>query len=211
MGVNQSIPNLHHLQRAAFMILTVGLLATSGCGSKPNAANIQLRKQNQELSEHIASLEAERDAQFASLRMLEQGIPTVPILPAERINELFTAKSLKTRKLTGKADLDPAKAGDDGLKVYVVPIDASGDEIKAAGSFKVEAFDLSAPNTRVGEWNFSIDQSRATWNGSGLLYEYVLPCPFDAMPDASELTMKITFTDALTQRVLSLQQVVKWK
>ncbi len=185
------------------------LLAVVGCGGKPNAANIQLRRQNEELTSQIFTLEARHKQDQATIKALEGSMPTVPVLPAERMNELFTVADLQLGRLTGWADLDPKTEGDDGLKIYVVPVDAAGDELKAAGSFKIEVFDLSAKDTRVGDWEFSVDRARACWNGSGLLYEYVLPCPFKGeIPDA-ELTIKITFTDTLTQRVLTKQKVIQ--
>jgi hypothetical protein len=180
-----------------------------GCGGKPNAANIELRRQNQALHEQIASLSVQRKQDQLTIQQLESSMPTVPILPAERMNELYTVADLQLGRLTGWADLDPKTEGDDGLKIYVVPVDASGDELKAAGSFKIEAFDLSARETRVGEWSFSVDRARAHWNGSGLLYEYVLPCPFKEVLSQTELTLKVTFTDALTQRVYTVQKLIK--
>lgn len=188
-------------------VLACGLVV--GCAGKPNAANIELRKQNQALIEQLATLEARHRQDQATIQMYEGGTPTVPVLPAERMNELYTVDDLRLGRLTGWADVDPKIDGEDGLKIYVVPLDAADDELKAAGAFKVEAFDLSAEQTRVGEWNFSIDQARACWNGSGLLYEYVLPCPGHGALPKGELTLKITFTDAMTQRVHTVQKVIK--
>lgn len=183
----------------------VGLLMLVGCAAKPNAANIELRKQNQDLNDQIQQLNQKVTTLEGTLATMNASTPTVPVLPAERMNELFTVHSLKVGRLSGFADLPDNKSG---IKVYVVPLDASGDELKAAGAFTIEAFDLSASDPRIGQWSFTVDEARASWLGSGLLYEYVLVCPFAKPIDAQELTLKITFTDALTQRVHRMQQVI---
>ena len=97
------------------------------------------------------------------------------------------------------------------VSVYAVPTDAKHDTLKAAGSFAVEAFDLAADrDPRVGKWEFPIEQAEKNWYGQGLLYTYVLKCPWQHGPPAhSEITLKVTFTDGLTGRVFERQRVVK--
>lgn len=191
------------------VLLMLGALAVVGCGGKPSKANIELRKQNDELKATVARLESERAGDKATIASLQSGATTVPSLPQERIDELYSVTGLKLGSLTGVADLDPAKPGDDGIKIYVVPRDASNDALKAAGTFVVEAFDLSATEPRIGSWTFTPAQAKQHWISLGWLYEYVLPCPLEKMPGAKELTIKVTFTDALTQRVFTEQKLVR--
>ena len=73
-------------------------------------------------------------------------------------------------------------AGDEGVKIYVVPTDQAGDPIKTSGMFKVELFDLAANGTKLGEWNFDHEQSAKAWNGNRLIYGYVLECPWQQAP-----------------------------
>ncbi|GIW77701.1 MAG: hypothetical protein KatS3mg104_2764 [Phycisphaerae bacterium] len=190
-------------------VCILGLVVGTGCASKPSAVNIELRKQNQALLDRIRLLEARSQQDQATIRVLESRMPTVPVLPEERIRQLFTPVDLKIGRLTGWATLNENGQSREGLKVYVVPLDTDGDELKSAGAFQVEAFDLTKPNPRVGRWDFGPEEARALWHGSGLLYEYVLPCPFESSVDSSELTLRITFTDLLTQRVIVKQSVIK--
>jgi hypothetical protein len=181
----------------------------SGCG-KPNAANIALRKENQALQEKIDRLEQARKSDAAAIRALEGSKGTLPTLPQDRLDLLFVPTELKIGRLTGGARSNPELPGDDSIKIYVVPIDQFGDELKSAGAFVVEVFDLNKPaSPLVGRWEFSTVEARKHWYGSALLYEYVLPCPLKQPPLHDELTVKITFTDALTQRTLDAQKVVK--
>ena len=77
---------------------------------------------------------------------------TVPTLPQERLEELFTVADVTFGRLTG---IDDGAAGKP-LKVYLTPVDGGGDTIKAVGDVTVEAFDLSADRPRSGH----VDSSR---------------------------------------------------
>src|SRR5687768_18101498 len=117
------------------------VLAVAGC-SKPDKANIALRKQVQDLESEISNLKRTRDADLAAIRALESRATTIPTLPHDRLEQVFTTHGLKIGRLTGGADADPSKQGDEVLKVYAVPTDQRGDLLKAAGSFAVDAYDL---------------------------------------------------------------------
>ncbi|MDB5323436.1 MAG: hypothetical protein JWN40_5067 [Phycisphaerales bacterium] len=189
-------------------VMVLLLLGAAGCGS-PSSANIILRKQNQELREQIATLTRAREADAATIRALQQRVGTVPTLPQERLEKLFTVHGIKFTRLTGGADVDPSKPGDEGIKVYVSPIDDDGEPFKAAGSFVIEAFDLAAKPPEVGKWTFDVDAARKNWHGALLSHQYVLTCPWEKPPQHDEVTIKVTFRDELTGRVFDAQTVVK--
>jgi len=191
--------------------LSVILLCVPGCLARPDQANIVLRKQIQSLEAQVAELQRRHEADVATIRSLEAQRGTLPTLPADRLQQLFTASGIRLGRLTGGADLDPASPGDEGIKVYVVPIDQSGDELKAAGAFDVQLFDLSKPSENLlGQWHFSVEEAQQHWYGSALQYGYVLPCPWQGrIPEHGELTLRVSFHDALTQRQFSIQKVIR--
>jgi hypothetical protein len=167
--------------------VTVG--AVWGCG-KPQAANIALRKENQALRAELDQLRLQRQADQA--QRLVQTTSGTPV----QLDGLFTAHGLKFGRLTSAQGSE--------LRVFVVPTDQTGDEIKAAGTFRVDAFDLGrGTEALVASWTFAAADAMRYWNGSGMLYGYVLLCPLpEPIRADSELTLRITFTDSLTGRTL---------
>ena len=187
--------------------MTAALLA--GCGS-PSKPNIALRKKNAALNEEIASLIAARESDLSAIRRLESNATTVPVLPHDRIDKLFTAHGLRLGKLTGGWDADTAKPGDEGLQVFVVPTDQAGDEIKAAGTFVVDAFDLSkGGEVRLGHWEFPTAEASKHWLGNALQYGFIFEVPWQTVPTGDQVTIRTTFTDELTGRAFTAQRAVK--
>ena len=196
-------------QRLSIASLIACALALAGCGS-PNKANIKLRKQNHALQTEVNRLKRAEEGHAATIRAMEANATTVPSLPVERVDRLFTTHGLKLGRLTGAADLDPNSPGDEGFKVYVVPTDQDGHNLKAAGSFVVEAFDLvSGGETRLGRWEFSLEKTKQLWYGAAMSYGYVLPAPWQTIPRGSEITIRATFTDELTGRQFTAQRPIK--
>src|SRR5690242_16579638 len=115
----------------AILLLSLALsFALLGCGS-PSAANIQLRKQNQELNDRVTQLQRDLAGANASIRALERRATTLPTLPQDRLAKLFTTHGLKLGRMSGEVDLDPAHPGTRGLKIAVSPVDQYGQALKA--------------------------------------------------------------------------------
>jgi hypothetical protein len=177
----------------------------AGC-SHPSAANNSLRAENDKLQNQITTLNRRHDADAATIQSLEQKVGTIPTLPESRLSDLFTVHGITLGKLTGDNPDDHA------LRIQIIPIDENGDKLKAAGSVSVDAFDLAATDQpRLGHWDFDPAATRAAWFGSGLLYCYVLKCPWQNPPLHPDVTVKVTFTDALTNRQFTTQKLVKIK
>ena len=186
------------------LIVSCFASASSGCGligGPRNTANIQLRKENQDLRNQIAALERQAQADAAVIRSRDAKVGTLPTLPRERISNLFTTHDITLGRLTGGADLDPQQPGHEGLKVYLIPIDGDGDPLKAAGVITVEAFDLSREERpKIGSWTFDLEAGRRQWTSVLNRYNYVLTCPWqEAPPTGGSLHVEVTFVDELTR------------
>ena len=180
-----------------------------GCSGTPNAANIELRKENQSLQSQRDELIIQHNGDLATILACEGKEGTPPALTMDRLGKLFTAHDLSIGSLTG--GYQPAGSlFDMGLQVYAVPTDEQGEPIKAAGSFKVDAYDLQEPNhPLIGQWSFGPGQTRQLFYAHLSLYTYILQLPWQTVPRHHEVTIHVTFIDELTERKLTAQRVVK--
>jgi outer membrane murein-binding lipoprotein Lpp len=187
------------------------LLATlAGCTGTPNQANIDLRKQIQQLQEQVSTLDQQHRADRAEIAAMRQSTPTQPSLPSARLERLFTTHGLKFGRLTAGYDSDRNRPGDEGVKVYVVPTDQDGQPLKAAGSFTIDLFDLAQTDApHIGHWAFDVDQAKKNWYGAFLDYTYAFTLPWQQAPKHADLTARVTFTDELTQLPFNAQTTVK--
>jgi hypothetical protein len=181
------------------------LLLAAGCGvrlgGKPlPEVNTELRKENQQLEAKVQGLQQQSEADARVIDGLRRQRPTVATLPPERLSRLFTTAGLKFGRLTGGADLDRQKPGDEALKVQVSPVDARGDELKAAGSFVIEAFDTSRPHdARIGHWEIPLEEAARHWRSVLTQYNYTFTLPWQTPPNQESLHVEVTFFDELTQ------------
>lgn len=192
----------------ALPFLTAAMML-AGCGS-PNRSNIQLRKQIQTLQDQVNTLTLKNAASQNMIQGLQASRPTIPTLPPDELKKLFVAYGIKFARLTGGADLDPDKPGDEGIKAYVSPMDENGTVIQAAGSFVVEAFDLALQgDNRIGRWEFSTPADKSMWHSLLLEASYELTCPWQKIPVHRYLTLKVTFTDELTHASFAVEKGIE--
>jgi len=193
------------------VLAAAGAALFAGCAS-PDKANVELRRRNDALTTQVARLTQQHEADANRIAAIEARVTTVPVLPQTRLARLFTAHDLKLQdRLSGGTDLDAKRDGDEALRVYAVPLDETGDAIKATGKFTVEAFDLArAGDQRIGRWEFGPEDTKAVWFNLMKSW-FVLTCPWQTPPEHAELTVKVSFEDELTGRTFTQQAVVKVK
>lgn len=180
-------------------VATIVCVTLCGCLG-PSKANIELRKENQELQQRVWDLERARQGDMQRIAAIEQP-STRPTLPYAELQKLYTAHGLMFGMLTGGYRQNERDEKYAGVSVYVVPTDDEGQIIKAAGRFDVSVFDLAvADKPLVGHWAYSLEEAKATWNGRAMLYNYVLKVPFSAQPQHPDLLVRVEFTDELTGR-----------
>ncbi len=185
--------------RQRLSLVAVLLASAIGCGG-PNKANVELRKQNQHLHEELKVLKQQNEGNLATIAA-NSGSRGVNSLTGEQLSELFTVTKIDI------ASLSAIREG--GLKIYVTPRDADGDTIKSAGAIIVEAFDLShGDKPQIGHWEFPAQGAGKNWYESWIVRGYALECPLSTPSATAEVTIRVTFTDTLTHRVLTAQKVI---
>jgi hypothetical protein len=205
--VSKTMP-VFHLSIARAVLAGTAACLMAGCGS-PSKANIELRKQNQQLEAKLLETRHQLEADERVIAGLRERLGTLPTLPEDRLAKLFTTHGLEFGRLTGGADLDPNKPGDEGLAVYLDPTDQTGQVLKAAGSFDIDAFDLAESNDpHIGHWHFSLEEAKNAWNGFAFVYAYALICPWQELPKHQGITVRVTFLDELSQTAFHAEEVV---
>src|SRR4051812_15059107 len=95
-GRRNKTPAVISRRRAlTFAILwSISALILMGCGG-PNTANIAVRKENADLREKLAAAEAAREGDRATIESLQKEKGTLPTLPKDRLDKLFTVHALQ--------------------------------------------------------------------------------------------------------------------
>lgn len=125
----------------------------------------------------------------------------------EDLERIFYPEKLVIDKLSGGSDYD-GRPGDDGVTVYLRPVDREGNVIKVVGDISIQLYDLAAPPQQnfIGEYKIPVDQAGRLWHGKFLTNHYTIKCPWPhGPPKHTEITIRATFVDYLTKRVISAQ------
>jgi len=200
-------------RHAALTQLAAGLLAAwlvAGCQSP---TEVSLRREIGDLRETIKQKDNQLVAQKASLDELDSQLRVARSISEDDLKRIFYPEKLIIDKLSGGADYD-GQPGDDGVTVYLQPVDKDGDVIKVAGDIRIQLFDLAAPPQRnlIGEYFIPVDQVGKLWHGKLWTDHYSIKCPWPkGPPEHTEVTIRAMFVDYLTKRVVSAQATCQVK
>jgi hypothetical protein len=190
------------------LLAVLAILPTAGCwGPGP----IDLERRLQLARETIARQTDELAARQATIETLTREHDQQRAIKPEDLRKIFYPEKLEIESLSGGYDSD-GRPGDDGVVVYLKPIDSAGDVLKVAGEIRIQLYDLAAPpaGNFLGEYVFPVEKTREMWYGKLMTYHYAVKCPWlHGPPQNPELTIRATFIDYLTQRVMSAQSVGK--
>lgn len=184
---------------------SLATLLMAGCG-RPNAANIELRKQIQSLNARVDQLELRHQADRATIDALQRDGNTVAQLPSERIDRLFATAGIKMLRLTRLVDVDRTKPGFEAWAVSFTPVDQTGDEFKASGDIQVELLD---GQTVIDSYAVAAPDSKRYWNTNIVFDGYVIERPWNGSAPTNALSARVTFTDELTGRRFVGERVMR--
>src|SRR5437879_2989313 len=92
--LNWSLVLGNSLVIAHWSLVIAAAALLSGC-LHPSEANIQLRKDKQQLQEQVANLHQQLSAANARIRGMEEQRGTLPTLPQDRLDKLVTVQGIK--------------------------------------------------------------------------------------------------------------------
>ena len=200
----------------AWAVLATAVALTTGVAGCDTATADRLRTCQQQvdaLGQENLQLERKLLAGDARISDLQEQVQTLQGLGPERLNALFVVDRLELGSLTGGADYDGVP-GDDGVTVYLRPLDADGHVLKAAGEIIVELLDTGVPGSprSLGQYVYN-DPSELgkLWHGRFLTDHYTIRCPWDPAtgpPTRREVVINVTFYDFLTGKRLTATRAV---
>lgn len=195
----------------AFILLTL-LLIFSGCEGGNHVKlledkNTQLEKENRQLQKDVDAIKTENQQLTNQVKTLADLSPEV------RIDSLYDLESVKLTRYTNFYDRDK-----DGTKekliVYIQPIDAEGDIIKASGSVEIELWNLNKGTDEgalLAKWTVGPEELKKMWFATVVTENYR---PVFDITDIVEsfdqpYTVKMTFADYVSGKVFSEQHVIE--
>lgn len=191
--------------------LCVGILmiALSGCNDSQSRQWDQIKQLEQEKLEQAMRA----DALAQENETLRQQVDTLSGLNKNiRLTQLSTLTAIKLDKRTGLYDKNDDRIKD-SLLVYLEPTDAQQDYIKAVGTVKVELWNLANPahQAKLAEWVLEPAELQKHWAGNVFSAYYRMPLNLNGTVTGKEkeLTVKVTFTDLLSGKVLTAQKAIK--
>lgn len=191
-------------------LVWLSLLPSPGCRT---STELELQRQVHELNEQLTEKDHQLIARRITVEQLHKQLEQARGLTPEDLQRIFYPEKIEIASLSGGDDYD-GQPGDDGVTVYLRPIDRDGDAVKVAGHIRIELYDLADPPDQnlIGAYSIPVDQVSRLWYGKLATYHYTIRCPWkNGQPRHDEITIRATFEDYLTQRMMTAQTVCKVK
>jgi len=192
----------------AAVAMLVGLATAGGCNHSDQT--LSLRRQLQDANDALRKAEREKFDLTTRIARQQEHIDRLQALGGKRMKHVFRVERIRLGRYTGGVDLD-GKPGDDGVKVYIHPIDQHGSIIKAAGAVKVQLFDLAAPTGEnlIFERTWPVAKIHKNWSAGLLGDHFAFECRWKKLPAHDEITVRAEFVDYLTARRFTAQKACK--
>ncbi len=179
-------------RRSIISILLTVVAIAGGCKSRSDLVEAELRlkdRQLREVAEERNRLGALNEAYENSLR----GGPPCP--QAGRGGSApVDVKDIQIGRGTGGID-EGRGPGDEGIQVIIVPRDGDGSAVKAPGSARVTAIQVSPEGlkTPLSTWEVSAPYLRRNWKTGLLSSGYYVALPWQIMPMSEKLRIVVQF------------------
>jgi len=189
------------------------LLFLAGCGigsERKDPAELKAEKLRQEK----AALTGDTQQLQVEIEQLQAQIRALSALPQDQRGNPYELTSVRIARISNFFDKD-SDGKQEKLVVYVQPIDAEGDAVKAAGTVSVQLWNLNNPNGEalLGQWQVEPAELRKLWFNSlaTTAYRLTFDRPETVGVFSEPLTIKVTFLDSLTGESFRAQQVIEPK
>ena len=190
------------------VVIAIVVMLLAGCGGgkhqRPWGTLQECEEKNAELSLQAQTLQTQNE------QLTEQVTTLSELDKNTRFSAINTLEKIQIARNTGFYDKN-----EDGTKetlvVYLKPRDTAQDTVKAPGQATIELWDLNKPenDAKLMEWTIPPDQLHTAWGGTIFHSYYRIALPLEmALKSQTEYTLKVTFTDYLSGKVLTNQTTV---
>lgn len=203
------------LERRAWLLRSVMLMAVvqvSGCGPTPR--EIALEKQVNAKTVEIIELNDRLATRDAKIHAITGQLENVVRHGDVGGKPVFEIEEVQLLDITSGVDID-GQPGDDGMAVYIRPVDRDGDTLKRAGEIRVKLLD----NTGIGEPRVisqvvvnDPEQIRRAWYGKFWTDYFKLIVPFAPgarLVPGHEVDIHVTFVEFATGKTFTARKVIK--
>jgi hypothetical protein len=183
------------LTAAAFFLFPFSLLLGSGCSHRSgDLLERELRHKDEELDHlrtELYKTEAFNQALGHQLQEMHQA-PCVPpggvAKPSDVGYLIGGVKEIVLGRQTGGYD-DDHMPGDEALQVVVEPRDCDGSAIKAPGTLRIAAMQITSQGLKqpLSAWELSPEDLRRTWKSGLLNTGYYVIVPWKVWPTTEKL------------------------
>ncbi len=161
----------------------------------------RIGRENDRLKANLSASRQKINSQSAQIAKLEE-------FGNNRLKNLLHVQRIHLDRLTGGYDADNDHR-DDGIVVFLQPIDTEGDVFKTAGEVTVKLFSLSDKPILLGEVHLSPGELSKSWAGRFWTSHFTIRCPFRVKPKDPNVTLQVKFTELLTGKTFTAQRVCK--
>ena len=199
-------------KRGNFLPAVVVLAAMlAGCADQTADKLIKCQNENFDLKERNEKLHKELVDAQQTIHQQNSQIENLEKLGPARIEQLTRVEKVDLDRQTGGYD-DNNDRYDDGVAIFLRPIDAKGHTIKAAGALRVKLFELDGDEPKIrGQCQLTADELSQKWTGRFWTNHYSVRCPFTTMPTSSNITVQMEFTELLTGKPFIAQKLIEIK
>jgi len=182
------------------------LLSTAACNTVPGEKFQAVQRDLFASQERVRQLENELAAQQQTNRDLGRQMANLSRVGDASDDVLIIPERITLASMSGGYD-DDGKVGDDGIVLYIRPIDRDQHVVKAAGTIRVTLLDPQNPPERAvfAEYYFDLQHTRPLWYGRLMTNHFTVKCPWpaDHLPAHNEIVAHVTFTDLLSGKSLT--------
>lgn len=198
---------------AAWLVAIVALCAVlPAC--QPDTRHVRMQRRIDILQTENSRLRRGLDGRDAAIDRLRSQIQNLQDFDDPRGATLFAPVDIRISGLSGGKDYDGVP-GDDGVSVYVQPVDADGNVVAVGGRLTVQLVDNTNMDTpRVVGLRRLEDphELRQAWHGRFLTNHYTVKCPWldDVKPPVTRrIDVNVAFVDFLTGATLRAHKEVE--